>query len=58
MEEVTKMLRSMANDFTKVKQWQFGHSPLGPTPRAQKNPIINKPQLERPPNVLQSENRT
>lgn len=57
LEEVTKLLMTMANDMTKVKQGQVAHSFVGPTPRAQKKPIRNQPQLIRPPNVLQRENK-
>lgn len=57
LEEVTRLLKTMANDLTKVKQGKAAHSFVGPAPRAQNKPLRSKPQFIRPPNVLQRETR-
>ncbi len=48
LEEVTKLLITLANDMTKVKQGQVAHSFVVPTPRAQNPPLRNQPQFIRP----------
>lgn len=57
MEEVTKLLRSMANDLTKVKQGQVAHAFIGPAARTLNQPLRNQPQFRRTPNMLQRQNR-
>jgi len=57
LEEVTKLLKTMANDLTKVKQGKAAHSFVGPAPRAKNKPLRGQPQFRRPPNVLQRETR-
>ena len=46
MEEVNKLLKSMVNDLTKVKQGLVAHSFVG---KAKNKTLRNQPQFIRPP---------